>query len=210
MEQSIFLGAGILICIAAWRWMYCPSLLDQTRDRLFDLREEVREYFLNAGYGLNHPHYKVLRDLLNGHLRHTDRFSLAAFVWMIAHFAHDRGFAARQQEELDRVFACGDPVLAEFSRQVRRRGVGLMMEYAVRRSFYLTILSLVVASYLQVRRALTLLANLFVRGGLRAAPAGAKMAAVFSILFAVGAHLGVGSRDAATDALETSALHAKA
>ena len=60
-------------------------MADYHRDQLFRLRSEVREYFLDSNYGLEHPAYLNLRRLINSYLRYLEKHSFSS-VLAIAYF----------------------------------------------------------------------------------------------------------------------------
>ena len=67
--ELIFFGINILLVMAVWHFMLRPSILDHSRDRLFDLRDELRFSFLENNWDIGSASYKRLRDLVNRHLR---------------------------------------------------------------------------------------------------------------------------------------------
>ena len=60
--------------IALWGAWAClrKSMLDTSRDCLFDLRESVRETFIRKGWGLDSIEYKRIRDLINCAIRYAE------------------------------------------------------------------------------------------------------------------------------------------
>ena len=59
----------------AWK-CWRKSILDNSRDDMFDLRESVRAKFLEEGWGLDSTEYKNIRDLINCAIRYAEDRSL--------------------------------------------------------------------------------------------------------------------------------------
>lgn len=125
---------GVWLTWVAWSRMLRPSILDDTRDRLFDLREGVRRYFLAQGHGLDHAVYVELRNLINSHLRYTEELTFFHFVhanvWSVKH----QQSAAALRARVDRRFKCSDPLLQAYVSEIRARAGAEMVEYAFRSS----------------------------------------------------------------------------
>ena len=124
--NDIMLGIAILLALSSWWFVYKPSLLDKTRDELFDLRQEVRDYFLQSGRGLDHPLYAALRDLINGHLRYTESLTMSRFVvWAHWHSKHPTE-AEQLRLRGEAPLQTNDRELAAFAMNVRLRAAGHM------------------------------------------------------------------------------------
>lgn len=68
------------IAFAAWRYVYVPSCIDQFREHMFRLRRELFMYMADGHIAPTHPAYCELREMLNGLLRHSERFT---FWWTL-------------------------------------------------------------------------------------------------------------------------------
>jgi len=138
--ELIVTAVGILLLLLAWR-AWKKTVLDDTRDRLFDLRDGAREWFLVKGYGLNHPMYRQLRDLLNAQLRFTEhiRFiGLVFFSWRVP---------AKTVEvwhrQFDGKFGTADRELQLYIQQTRRLAIRSMQRYMIKTSTVFAALLLV-------------------------------------------------------------------
>ncbi|MDA8191463.1 MAG: hypothetical protein M0Z68_08385 [Gammaproteobacteria bacterium] len=124
--NDMMLGVSILLALSSWWFVYKPSLLDKTRDELFDLRQEIRDYFLQSGRGLDHPLYVALRDLINGHLHYTESLTMSRFVfWVHWHGKHPQE-AEQLRLKVEAPFQTDDRELAAFAMNVRLRAAGQM------------------------------------------------------------------------------------
>jgi hypothetical protein len=146
MMEMIFFGIGIILLIASWHFMWLPTMLDATRDKLFDLRDDqLRSHFVQRGIPLDNKLYCELRDLINGHLRNTESLSFFSFVYMV-------GWAGKRPEihqmllkRIDKRFRSDDKELAELASNIRKQAVTIMIEYMVLTSisaFLLTIIAM--------------------------------------------------------------------
>jgi len=137
MYQMSLTGLGILLIMASWRFMLKPSQLDRTRDRLFDLRdEELRSGFLKHEEGLNHPLYIKLRDLLNDHLRYTNKITFAEYVLMVLWMKRNHETVEKALEKHKDEYLCDDASLNELSREIRLKASGVMIVHMVESSFW--------------------------------------------------------------------------
>jgi len=122
----IKIALAMLFLVAAWG-MWKRTALDTTRDRLFDLRNELRTWFLENGYQLNHPLYKELRDLLNSHLRFTEDIRFVGMLWFVR--TTPPNIAEHMQQEIVRRFATDDPRLMEMTESFRRSSARTLQKY---------------------------------------------------------------------------------
>ncbi len=100
--------------------------MDKTRDKLFGLRQETRDYFLQSGRGLDHPLYAALRDIVNGHLRYAESLTMSRFVvWARWHSKHPTE-AEQMRLRVEAPFQTNDQELAAFAMNVRLRAAGHM------------------------------------------------------------------------------------
>lgn len=133
MELALF-GFGVLAMLMGWRYAWRPTALDCARDRLFDLRESVRAEFVEREWGLDHPMYKTLRDLINGHLRYTERVHFFGLVAFHVKLASHPDLRASLKASVERRLACDDAKLAEFCNDVRERAAVIMLVYVIETS----------------------------------------------------------------------------
>lgn len=67
---------SLLVLPFAWKCLK-KSILDSSRDSMFDLREKVRYDFLKNGWNLNSAEYKNIRDLINYAIRYAEDKTLS-------------------------------------------------------------------------------------------------------------------------------------
>jgi len=206
MDQLVLFGVGVLAILSTWHWMYQPSLLDQTRDKLFDLRDEVRAHFVANGYSLDDRPYRAIRDLLNGHLLHTNRLSFSHFVAIAAWMQSNQKEAGLLREKLDRLFKTDDTALAEYLRKVRKQAALIMLEYMIKKS-PAAILFACVGAIVVVGGAIRQRCLRFLSGMNGSTFAFARMAAWVGSFLVLTPILGLGNRATAQEAMEECALH---
>ena len=126
--SEILAGFGILGFLLAWNFLWRPTLLDDTRDRLFDLRDAARAWFVKNGYGLAHPAYLELRGMLNASIRYTEKLSLAKFM----------AFRLTQKNSKTSADALSDvPQIAEYANSVLRRRSDILFSYMFQKNLFL-------------------------------------------------------------------------
>lgn len=140
--ELILVGINVLLFIAVWHFMLRPSILDMSRDRLFDLRTELRCAFKKSGWDLASPAYRRLRDLVNGHLRFTEELSLARMSYVRSHVKGNEELQTYLHEKINKTFHSPDPEQLKFIRSFRQRSLKVVMDYAILGSGWLLILAL--------------------------------------------------------------------
>ncbi len=140
----VLLGLNILLLLAAWRFMVKRTVLDHTRDKLFDLRDEVRDVFLSKGWELNSPQYKKLRGLLNGHLRFTEDYSIWKVAYLNMVVEKNQHARSEMNARFEKVFTSNIPEQLEYIHSVRQRSLMAVMDFTVIGSGFLLFLSLII------------------------------------------------------------------
>lgn len=137
--HSIITGLAVLAVFFVWKHMWRRTLLDTTRDRLFDLRDGARVWFLENGYTLDQPTYRALRRMLNCHLRHTERATLLSFIsYSVAkQIFHD--YDALLDEKINAEFTTTDPQIAKYVSDVRSNASYILLNHMVKRNLFMTI-----------------------------------------------------------------------
>lgn len=133
--ELMLLGVNFLLGYAIWRYMWRKTALDKYRDRLFDLRDEVKLYFLSQGYSLDNKLYIELRALINGHIRYTEKLTLNLFLAeTVAMSAHPE-IAKSIRKEVNQKFVTDDPKLSTFINDVRARSISILTGHMAESSF---------------------------------------------------------------------------
>jgi hypothetical protein len=147
--ETILFGLNGLLLLSLWRYMLKKSVLDDHRDKLFDLRDELRATFASNGWDMSAPIYKRLRDLINGYLRFTETYSFAEFFLIERGVRRNARVNAELAQRIARDFKANDVQQQEFIRDFRRRAVTVMMSYMIMGSgplFMATVLAFPVAA----------------------------------------------------------------
>lgn len=145
MINTIFFGINIILLIAMWNFMIKRTLLDYYRDQLFDLRSEVRAFFLDKGIALDSSSYKNLRDLINGHLRFTERITFARFIVLETEVKNNKDLQAFLKDEIEKRFSTSNPELREFTSKVRERSKVILLNHMVNSSGFVWVIALCLA-----------------------------------------------------------------
>ncbi|MDP2852405.1 MAG: hypothetical protein Q8O23_03255, partial [Gallionella sp.] len=127
-------GINVLLLFVVWNFMLRKTLLDHYRDKLFDLREEVRSFFLMNDIPLDSKEYKNLRDLLNAHLRFTERFTFLKFIILEVEIKNNKGLQEYLKIEIDKRFNTENPKLKDFVPQVREKAKVILLNHMVNSS----------------------------------------------------------------------------
>lgn len=153
--QTLEFILSMLLLIAVWRFVVRRSLLDQARDRLFDLRDGLRSSYVNRGWSLDAIEYKQARDLINAHLHFLESISALQIFTLQAGMAHNEQLRKLVQHRYETMFA-GVPVeRAKVVQQHRRESLQIVTEYAVTNSLLLVTLGALMFPVILIERTLS-------------------------------------------------------
>lgn len=130
MELLTFALSSILLGVV-WQFMLKKTILDDHRDQLFDLRDELRETFIAQGWALDAPIYKRLRDLINGYLRFTERYSFSETLMLERSVRRNQELSTTVNKHLEKSFYSADVTQRAFITSLRDRARRVMMSYMI-------------------------------------------------------------------------------
>ena len=136
MNESFLLGIGIIALLLSWRFIVRKTALGHFRDELFDLREEVRLYYLEKGYGLEHKTYAELRNLLNSQIRSLEATSFSRLLIYEAEMDENEALRESMREDLKQRFHTDSEELAHFIHRVRRQAYHYTTGYVLHASIF--------------------------------------------------------------------------
>lgn len=134
MINATFFCINIILLISVWHFMLKKTILDYYRDQLFDLRDEVRGYYIKNGISLDSPSYRNLRDLLNAQLRFTERITFIKFIFLEVEVNNNKGLQKYLKDVFDLKFKTDDAELNAFITQVRGRSKLILLNHMVNSS----------------------------------------------------------------------------
>jgi len=144
MINTMFFGVNIILGMIIWKYVLKPTILDHFMDKLFDIREGVRDYYVSSGIPLDHVTYKNLRDLINGHLRFTEHASFS-MVCYYSEVVKKKKLDKAIGRSLDKKFKTGNKELAAFIKETRQEAAMVLLDYMVLSSFFAVLLVLGIA-----------------------------------------------------------------
>jgi hypothetical protein len=117
------------------------ALTEYTKNYLFDLRDDLRVWFLERGHGLDHPSYLATREMLNASLWHVSR---ASYLQYLIFRLTVKKYPIRIKEQpqiLKERFFSPDPEINKYIESVRRRAAFAFGSYISLKSFTVLLLS---------------------------------------------------------------------
>jgi hypothetical protein len=129
--ELIAVGISGLLLLAIWGFALKRAILDVHRDQLFDLRDELRRVFATNGWGMDSQLYRNLRDLINGYLRFTERYSLAKYSWIANRVKTDPELQSVMHERMASKFVSTDATQQAYVANLRRRALTVMTNYMI-------------------------------------------------------------------------------
>tara|TARA_R100001460_G_scaffold81912_1_gene122851 strand:+ start:352 stop:1005 length:654 start_codon:yes stop_codon:yes gene_type:complete len=134
MIEAIQFGIALAGFLITWNVMVKKTVLDARRDQLFELRDDVRSYFVERAISLDSKEYKQLRDLINGYLRYTEDLSFSAFIAFGGKLSASPKLEKHLASKLNSAFKTKDTELDEFIKNSRRRASEVASNYVVEKS----------------------------------------------------------------------------
>jgi hypothetical protein len=129
MINTIFFGINILLLMITWKYILRPSILDHYRDKLFDIREKTRDFYISNNISLDDKTYKNLRDMLNGHLRFTEKLSFIKIIYFGSKIESNIKLKNYITKEIENQFKTNNIQLVEFIKTTREEAVQLLLDY---------------------------------------------------------------------------------
>lgn len=131
--------------------MWKKTFIDDTRDKLFNLRAKVRSYFISNNIPLNNKVYKNLRDLINRQIRFLEDFSFFSFFIRYKYLRKNTHISDGLLEYIDNLFTSNNKKLNKFSSEVRNEAVSIVFWYCIKTSFFLlTIFSILILFFVPI------------------------------------------------------------
>lgn len=132
MEYIFICSAGLLLMLLFWQYIWIKAWIDHTRDKLFDLRDGMRQHFIAIGRDLEKDTaYHALRTLLNQHLKHVRFISIGNFI--VTQKFLMRAEAEKESvlfiEEMNKNMQTDDPELNDYITQIRSQASGIITFY---------------------------------------------------------------------------------
>lgn len=155
--ELVILGFNVLILMVLWKFMLRRTILDHSRDKLFDLRSELRSTYIAKGWDLNSPTYKRLRDLVNGHLRYTEDMSLSRAIVLAGEVNGDEELKKFMRDRLQTLFSATSGEQREHANSFRQQSQAVALEYLVFSSGYFLLLTFLLMPFFAVGMVISLI-----------------------------------------------------
>jgi hypothetical protein len=146
------LGINLLIIMALWHFIVKKTLLDNARDSLFDLRDEIRRIHLERGFGISSDVYGNLRNMLNAYLMYTETYSVWSVVAVRSELSQSENAGLRNHmvARIDANFASATAEQHKYIANVRRRAANALIAYSVYSSGLLLIAAIIMTPYFMI------------------------------------------------------------
>jgi hypothetical protein len=154
--ELIFFGINVLLIMIVWHFLIRPTILDHSRDRLFDLRDELRATFAKNDWQMDSATYRSLRDLVNGYLRFTEEVSVFRIAYFKTVIKKDLALEKHLQERVNRMFESAQPDQKAVVMDIRRRALDAAIDYSVFSSGGLLMAVVVVTPFVAIGMACSL------------------------------------------------------
>lgn len=152
--DSFLLGIELVILYIVWKYMWQKTLLDATRDSLFDLRDGARYWFIENGYTLDHKIYISLREIINYHLRNIEKLTTPAILTHLIRKKIDKEYDKNIGDNISSMFSTDDKKLSEYLLKIRWEAGVIVFLYGIKRSMVLSFIFFILTILVLLREAL--------------------------------------------------------
>ena len=126
MKEMLGIFVAFISLIIVWRcWKKTARAM--VRDRLFDLRDELRNHYVENGLDMNDGAYERTRERLNNLLRYTKAMRMIGFIYFSAHI--DKEMVDKTAEEFDAAIKMCDSKTAALIERIRRQSCETILLY---------------------------------------------------------------------------------
>lgn len=145
MINLMFLGLNVIFLIFIWKNILRLSILDHYRDKLFDQRDKIREFYIANNISLGDVTYKNLRDLINGHLRFTEEMSFTQVIHFADKIENNLELKEYLKNKTDALFKTDNADLSNFIEKSRSHSSRILFNYMIFSSPILLMLLFVIS-----------------------------------------------------------------
>ncbi len=130
MAALLLFTVNIILILGVWGLLR-RSIQDRYRDRFFDMRDSLRTFFLENGYGLDRKEYCALRNLLNCYLRTTHKMQFSGYMAFLLGISDRPNLRKALERDSSAMFASPDEAIRAKIREVRNAAAMTMFEYMI-------------------------------------------------------------------------------
>lgn len=126
MREMLGIFVAFVALLVSWRcWKKTARAM--VRDRLFDLRDELRNHYVENGLDMNDGAYAKTRERLNNLLRYTKEMRMIGYIYFSANV--DKEMVDATAAEFDSVVQKCDSKTAELIGRIRRQSCETILLY---------------------------------------------------------------------------------
>jgi hypothetical protein len=131
MINTALFGIDLILIYIGWTYFLKPSILDHFRDQLFDLRDDVRQWYIDNNIPLSDSTYINLRDLLNSHLRFTETKSLVKVAMFFSKLKRNPKLDEWLNQQVEAKFSTRNTKIRNFVNESRSKAVNILVLYMI-------------------------------------------------------------------------------
>lgn len=139
--SRLILGITILSFLLLWKNVWQKTILDKARDHLFDLRDELRLWFIKEGYGLDNAIYLDLRNMINSYLYHLESATIGRVLIFAYIINKHPNYNKKVLNELSGRFKTNDRKLKIFISSIRNNAWFIITSQMIFRSIFLSFIT---------------------------------------------------------------------
>lgn len=117
---------AFIVLVLAWR-QWKKTARGAVRDKIFDLRDELRNYYVENGLDMRDGAYERTRNLLNRLLRYTKSMRMIGYIYFSSHI--DKEMVDSASAEFDAVIQKCDKNAVDLITRIRRQACQAIFLY---------------------------------------------------------------------------------
>lgn len=126
MKEMFGILIAFIALIIAWKcWKKTARAM--VRDKIFDLRDELRNHYVNNGLDMNDGAYEKARERLNNLLRYTKEMRMIGFIYFSSKV--DKETITATSDEFDTLIKKCDRPTADLIEKIRRQSCEAILLY---------------------------------------------------------------------------------
>lgn len=153
LEFPLFF-VGLIILQFTWMHSWQKTFLDDSRDRLFDLRDSVRNYMLENNIGLDNNIYLNLRLLINSQIRFLEEISFLNLLNLYRHQLSTKEEFYKLEKSINDMFNSDNPKLMDYADNIRKQSTLIVISHLLKTSIILLSSTFLVTIYIVLRHSI--------------------------------------------------------
>lgn len=155
----IFVLLGLLMLWVVYFSCYKQYRIEETRMKLFSIRNELFDYAMAGSISFNHPAYGLLREIMNSMIRFTHKIDWVTLILLYMGLRNIRPIKGKFEMFIEELNTLPDEVKKELSKYLRHMDTAIT-SHLIKSSILMMSLTVIFGLYVLIRQGCCDLNNL--------------------------------------------------